>query len=83
VQETQLQIDAPASLALKYETQILPQVKVGRQEENGRMRVSITQGAMEALEKGERYLPSEQLAYPQVSFSEASVMNGSAIHHAS
>jgi len=67
--ETQLLLDAPDALKLQYKAQLLPDVKVERQEENGHVRVRFVQGPMEAVENSERYLPSEQPVYPQVTFS--------------
>lgn len=71
VLETQLLLDAPSSLNLQYKAQLLPELKIQRQEENGRVRVRLVQGPMEALENVESYLPSEQPAFPQVTFSTA------------
>jgi len=71
VRETQLLLDAPASLNLQYKTQLLPRVKVERKEEKGRVRVRFIQGQLEALENAEAYLPSDQPAFPQVTFSTA------------
>jgi len=71
VREAQVLLDAPASLNLQYTTQLLPQVKVERKAEDGRVRVRFVQGPMEALENAEGYLPSEQPVFPQVTFSTA------------
>src|SRR5262249_28052105 len=49
----------------------LPELKIQQQEENGRLKVRLVQGPMEALDNAESYLPSDQPAFPQVSFSTA------------
>ena len=69
VQETRLVLDAPTTLLLKYEKQLLPDVKIERTERDGRVRIEFVQGIMEALESREGYLPSKEPVYPRVFFS--------------
>jgi len=71
VAETQLILDAPDSLHLQYRAQLLPQLQIDKHEDNGRTRVSFRQGTLESLENSEPYLPSEQPAFPAVTFSTA------------
>lgn len=67
--ETRLTLDAPDSLKLKYETQLLPNVKTERTESAGRVRVSFVQGPMDPLEPVESNLPADIPGRPSVTFA--------------
>lgn len=69
VQRSKLVLDAPTSLPLRYATKMLPEVKQQKGETNGRTQIVFEQGAMEALEDGERYLPKDAPSEPVVTFS--------------
>ncbi|MGD0840991.1 MAG: DUF3857 domain-containing protein [Candidatus Acidiferrales bacterium] len=69
VQFTRLAIDAPASLPLRYTTQLLPDVQPARTESNGQIHLVFDHGSMEAIEEDEPNLPSDIPDYPQVIFS--------------
>src|SRR5271167_3706887 len=59
VQQARLTLDAPASLALQYSLQLLPELKPERKEANGRVQITFEQGPQKAVEDVENYLPSE------------------------
>ena len=67
--ETRLLLDAPSRLKLKYETQLLPNVKVDRSETGERVRVSFLQGSMDPLEPADSNLPADIPGRPSVTFS--------------
>ena len=69
VQHFRLVLDAPASLPLRYDMQLLPDLKPEREEENGRLRLTFDHGPMDALDEPESNLPSDAPAYPSVIFS--------------
>ncbi|HUK87836.1 MAG TPA: DUF3857 domain-containing protein, partial [Terriglobales bacterium] len=72
VEHTRLLLDAPASLPLHYTLELLPEVKPQRSEGNGRVQIVFEHGSMPAQEDAEPYLPSDQPAYPHVTFSTGS-----------
>ncbi|HEV2102436.1 MAG TPA: DUF3857 domain-containing protein [Candidatus Acidoferrum sp.] len=67
--ETRLTLDAPDGFKLKYETQLLPNVKAERTENAGRTRVSFVQGPMDPLEPVESNLPADIPGRPSVTFA--------------
>jgi len=69
VQNSKLVLDAPRSLPLRYELQLLPDMKPQKTEADGRQQIVFEMGAMEALGEAESYLPKEIAAQPQVTFS--------------
>lgn len=69
VQHTRLMLDAPAAFPLRYEIQLLPDLKPQRQETDGRIRITFEYGLMEAPDNAEAELPSDLPAYPSVTFS--------------
>ncbi len=68
-EDTRLILDAPLSLNLAYEIQLMPNVKIEREEANGRVRLSFAQGALEALDDIAPNLPSEVPGRPAVTFA--------------
>ena len=72
VQHTRLIVDAPATLPLRYDIRLLPDLKPQRSETGGRVRITFDHGPMEALDDAEANLPSDLPAYPSVSFSSGS-----------
>lgn len=69
VEHTRLEVDAPASLPLRYDLELLPDLKPERSEANGRVQVVFEHGPQEAQEDVASYLPSEVAGYPHVTFS--------------
>jgi transglutaminase-like putative cysteine protease/tetratricopeptide (TPR) repeat protein len=69
VQHERLVIEAPASLPLKYELQLLPQIKEQRSETAGQVRLTFESGPMEALDENLPLFPSDVPQYPSVTFS--------------
>jgi tetratricopeptide (TPR) repeat protein len=76
VQHFRLVLDAPASLPLRYDMQLLPDLKPEREEENGRVRVTFDHGPMDAFEEHEDDLPSDIPEYPSVIFSTGTSWKG-------
>ena len=66
VQHTRLILDAPATLPLRYDIRLLPDLKPQRSETGGRVRITFDHGPMEALDDAEANLPSDLPAYPSV-----------------
>ncbi len=69
VERSMLTLDAPASLPLRYSSQLLPDMKPQKNETNGRTQVIFEKGPMDALDEIENYLPKDAPAQPQVTFS--------------
>jgi len=69
VHHTRLVLDAPATLPLRYEIRLLPDLKPERAEAAGRVRIVFEYGPMDALEDAETNLPNDVPAYPSVIFS--------------
>jgi len=69
VHDCRLVLDAPAGLPLHYETQLLPDAKSVRTEENGRVKVVFDSGPIEPMDEAEPNLPSDIPAFPNVAFS--------------
>ena len=69
IEDTRLILEAPVSVKLAYETQLLPNVKTERTEADGRVRVSFVQGALEALDDIVPNLPNDVPGRPGVTFA--------------
>ncbi len=69
VQHSRLMLDAPAALPLRYNIQLLPDLKPQRNEDKGRVRLTFDYGLMETPDDAETYLPSDLPAYPSITFS--------------
>jgi tetratricopeptide (TPR) repeat protein len=69
VERSKLTLDAPASLPLRYSTQLLPDMKPQKSEANGRTQIVFEQGPMEALDEAESYLPKDVPPQAAVTFS--------------
>jgi transglutaminase-like putative cysteine protease/tetratricopeptide (TPR) repeat protein len=69
VQHTRLILDAPAALPLRYNIQLLPDLKPQRNENEGRVRLTFDYGLMETPDDAETKLPSDLPAYPSITFS--------------
>ncbi|MGA3344798.1 MAG: DUF3857 domain-containing protein [Terracidiphilus sp.] len=61
--------DAPATLPLRFETLLLPDLKPVRAESNGRLTVTFELGPMEGIEPREPYLPPDVAHFPEIDFS--------------
>ena len=64
-----LLLDAPASLPLRYEAELLPDLKVRRTEAKGRVQLAFEAGPMDARKDPDDYLPSDAPEYPLVEFA--------------
>lgn len=69
VLHSKLTLDAPSSLTLRYAMDLLPDVKPEKSEGNGRTQIVFEQGAMDALEAAETYLPADVPSRPEIRFS--------------
>lgn len=69
VHHMRVELEAPSSLPLEYETRLLPNAKPVRVEKDGRVSVVFDFGPMEALENSEGFLPSDVAAFPSIGFS--------------
>jgi transglutaminase-like putative cysteine protease/Flp pilus assembly protein TadD len=83
IEDTRLILEAPISVKLAYETQMLPNVKMERTEAEGRVRVSFVQGALEALDDVVPNLPNDLPGRPGVTFSTGKDWQGVASNYAS
>ncbi len=72
VQHTRLILEAPPSVQLRYEQQLLSDLAPQRSEVEGRIRIMFERGRMDALERPDSYLPSDVPALPAVTFSTGS-----------
>ncbi|HET7106540.1 MAG TPA: DUF3857 domain-containing protein [Candidatus Acidoferrum sp.] len=70
--ETRLLLDAPSSLKLKYETKLLPNLKLDRSETGDRVRISFLQGAIDPLDPADSNLPPDIATRPSVTFTTGS-----------
>ena len=61
--------DAPASLPLRTETVLLPDLKPVKTEANGRMTLTYEQGRMDGLDPTEPNLPPDVQHFPAIEFS--------------
>ncbi|HEY0704888.1 MAG TPA: DUF3857 domain-containing protein [Candidatus Acidoferrales bacterium] len=68
---TRLVLDSPASLPIHYELQLLPDLKPERNEAEGRVRLTFSQGPIEAQDEAVSQVPSDAAIYPNVLFSTA------------
>ncbi len=69
VQHARVILDAPATLPLRYDVQLLPDLKPQRTEADGRVRVVFDLGPLEPWEDLDPGLPSDVPAYPNITFS--------------
>ena len=69
VKHTRLILDAPSSLALRYDLQLLPDLKPQRSESGRRVSITFDFGPIEPLDEADSDLPSNVPAYPSVTFS--------------
>ena len=69
IQHTRLILDAPAALPLRYNIQLLPDLKPQRNENEGRVRLTFSYGLMDTPDDAETKLPSDLPAYPSITFS--------------
>ena len=69
VEHSHVEFDAPASLPLRTGTLLLSDVKQGREEANGRVRLTFDIGRLEGIEPRDPDLPSNDPVYPQLSYS--------------
>jgi len=69
VQHSRLILDAPAALPLRYNIQLLPDLKPQRNENDGRVRLTFDYGLMETPDDADTKLPSDLPAYPSITFS--------------
>ena len=80
--DSRVYLDVPSTLKLKYESQLLPDVKIARAENDGRIHVNFQQGPMAALEPSEPHLPGDIPSRPSVAFSVGSDWAGVADKYA-
>lgn len=66
---SQLTLDAPESMNVRFATQLLPDLQPRRTEQDGRFQLVFERGPIPSLEKAQPYLPSDMPAYPAVTFS--------------
>ncbi len=69
VQHTRLTLEAPASLSIQYDLQMLSELKPQRTEANGRVQVTFDAGPTEPFDKADNYLPSDVPAFAHITFS--------------
>lgn len=69
VQHTRLILDAPAALPLRYQIDLLPDLKPQRNEADGRVRLTFDLGPIEVRDEPETDLPSDEPGYASVIFS--------------
>lgn len=63
-EHTRITLEAPASLALRYQLQLAPEVTPQRSEAEGKVRIVFDRGPVDALETAEADLPSDVPAIP-------------------
>jgi transglutaminase-like putative cysteine protease/tetratricopeptide (TPR) repeat protein len=69
VLRSSLSLNAPASLPIRFDVQLLPGLKPERQEADGRAQIVFDYGPMDGWAPAESYLPSYAHPYPNVTFS--------------
>jgi len=69
VEHRRLILQAPASIPLRYEAELLPDLKPQRSEIGGEVRITLDDGPEEPLGDPEKNLPSEIAPSPQVAVS--------------
>ena len=69
VQHSRLTLDAPSSLPLRYDFQLLPDLKPQKTEFDGRVHIIFDYGSMEPKDPVDSNLPNDVPAYPSVTFS--------------
>ena len=69
VEHSHVEFDAPASLPLHTSTLLLSDVKQGREEASGRVRLTFDVGRLEGIEPRDPDLPSNEPIYPQLRYS--------------
>ena len=74
--------DAPASLPLRFETKLLPDLKPVRTESNGRVTVTYEMGPMEGFEPREPYLPPDVAHFPEIDYSTGASWQAMATEYA-
>ena len=66
---TVLDLKAPSSVHIQYKVRKAPFVKVTRSEQSGIVTLRFEQGAMDALERAERDLPSDFEQWPSIDYA--------------
>lgn len=69
VHNRRLTVDVPASLPIRYEVQLQPDLKASRTEDKGRVNLIFDSGPIAPLDDAAPDLPSDVPAYPSVLFS--------------
>lgn len=69
IQHTQLVLDAPAALPLRYDVGLLPNLKPQRTEADGRVHIVFESGPIEGVEDVDPGLPSDVPAYASITFA--------------
>ncbi len=72
VQHVRLVLEAPSSLPLRHEQQLLSDLVPQRSEVEGRVRIVFDHGKTDALERPDSYLPCDAPGLPAVTFSTGS-----------
>jgi Tfp pilus assembly protein PilF len=71
-----VELEAPASLPLQYETRLIGEAgKPHRTEANGKVTLTFEFGPLEALENSAGFLPSDVPAFPSITFSTGKSWN--------
>jgi transglutaminase-like putative cysteine protease/tetratricopeptide (TPR) repeat protein len=61
--------EAPLSLPLRIQTQLLPGVTPKRVEANGQVTITYEIGALEGIESRDSNLPSDEIRFPEIDYS--------------
>ena len=69
IQHTRLVLDAPSTLPIRYDVQLLPNLKPQRTEADGRVQIIFENGPVQALEDVDPDLPSDVPTFSSVTFS--------------
>lgn len=76
VHHMRVDVEAPSSLPLQYETRLLGDAaKPHRSEANGKVNLIFEFGPLEALENSEPFLPSDVPEFPSIGFSTGKSWN--------
>jgi tetratricopeptide (TPR) repeat protein/transglutaminase-like putative cysteine protease len=71
-QRMRLVLEFPSSLPLRYTTELLPEMKPERKEENGLVTITFDRGPAESFDRAEDFVPSDVPIYARVWYSTGS-----------
>jgi Flp pilus assembly protein TadD len=69
VEHSRISFEAPASLPLRTDTLLLPDLKPVRTEANGRVTLIFDQGRLEGIEPRDPFTPPDVARFPEIRFS--------------